>query len=77
MEIALRTIFGKIFPKERPIALLPQSISDNPRLAGFRTVQAVSSDGWFGIALADEPQPIRQPAAAQAAPSQPRLRLRR
>ena len=77
MEIALRTIFGKIFPKERPIALLPQSISDNPRLAGFRTVQAVSSDGWFGIALADEPQAARQPAAAQAAPSRPRLRLRR
>lgn len=77
MEIALRTIFGKIFPKERPIALLPQSISDNPRLASFRAVQAVSSDGWFGIALADEPQTARQPAAAQATPARPRLRLRR
>lgn len=58
LEIPLRTIFSKIFPKERPIALLPTSIVKNPRLADLRAVQVVSTDGWFAFALdgaAEEP----------------------
>jgi hypothetical protein len=51
LEIPLRTIFSKIFPKERPIALLPASIVKNPRLADLRAVQVVSTDGWFALAL--------------------------
>jgi hypothetical protein len=53
MEIALRTIFGKIFAKERPIAILPDKVTANPRLATVRAVQAVATDGWLGIALAE------------------------
>ena len=53
MEIALRTIFGKIFAKERPIAILPEKVTANPRLASVRAVQAVATDGWLGIALAE------------------------
>jgi len=53
MEIALRTIFGKVFAKERPIAILPEKVTANPRLAGVRAVQAVATDGWLGIALAE------------------------
>jgi hypothetical protein len=53
MEIALRTIFGKIFAKERPIAIFPEQVTANPRLAGVRAVQAVATDGWLGIALAE------------------------
>ena len=51
LEIPLRTIFSKIFPKDRPIALLPASIVKNPRLADLRAVQVVSTDGWFALAL--------------------------
>ncbi|NDC64438.1 MAG: hypothetical protein EBZ59_10760, partial [Planctomycetia bacterium] len=51
MEIGLRTIFGKIFPKERPIPVLPPAIAGNPRLAGMRAVQTVSNDGWFALAI--------------------------
>ena len=51
LEIPLRTIFSKIFPKERPIALLPASVVKNPRLADLRAVQVVSTDGWFALAL--------------------------
>lgn len=51
MELALRTIFGKIFPKERPIALLPEKIVANPRLTGVQAVQAIGSDGWLALAL--------------------------
>jgi hypothetical protein len=56
LEIPLRTIFAKIFAKERPIALLPASIVKNPRLGDLRAVQVVSTDGWFAFALdgADE-----------------------
>jgi hypothetical protein len=63
MEIALRTIFGKIFPKERPIAVLPERIAKNPKLASMHAVQTVASDGWFGIAMAS-----REPPATVAAP---------
>ena len=55
MEIALRTIFGKIFVRDRPFAVVPQSVTGNPQLAGIRAVQAVATDGWLGLALA-EPQ---------------------
>ncbi|MFM8634913.1 MAG: hypothetical protein ACKOEX_08910 [Planctomycetia bacterium] len=57
MELALRTIFGKVFPKERPVAVLPERIANNPRLEAMRAVQAVSSDGWFAIAIASREPP--------------------
>jgi hypothetical protein len=63
MEIALRTIFSKIFPKERPIPVVPERIVRHPRLDGMRAVQAVSQDGWFALALA-----TREPPATVAAP---------
>jgi hypothetical protein len=63
MEIALRTIFSKIFPKERPIPVVPERIVHHPRLDGMRAVQAVSQDGWFALALA-----TREPPATVAAP---------
>jgi hypothetical protein len=56
MEIALRVIFGKIFAKERLIAILPDKVTENPKLAAMRAVQAVATDGWLAIALA-EPAP--------------------
>ena len=66
MELTLRTIFGKIFPKERPIALLPETIVANPRLTGVQAVQAVSSDGWLAIAL--QQLTVAQPASPPAGP---------
>lgn len=51
IEFALRTIFSKIFPKERPIPVLPERLVKNPRLDGLRVLQAVSTDGWLALAL--------------------------
>lgn len=51
MEFGLRTIFGKMFPKERPVQLVPGKMLANPRLAGVQAVQSVSADGWLAIAL--------------------------
>lgn len=50
-EIGLRTVFGKIFPKERPIPLLPERLAGDPRLADLDVCQAVVTDGWLAIAL--------------------------
>lgn len=78
MEIALRTIFGKVFAKERPVKILPDTIASHPRLADARAVQATSAEGWFALALATTAQaeaPAGQPAAERAA-AQP-LRSRR
>jgi len=66
MEIGLRTIFGKIFAKERPLPLVPAKVTENPRLAGLRSVQAVATDGWLAIALA---MPRADMTGEPAAPS--------
>jgi hypothetical protein len=63
IEFALRTIFSKVFPKERPIPLLPERMVGNPRLAGMHAVQTVSNDGWFSLAMG-----LREPAAVAAEP---------
>ena len=68
MELALRTIFGKIFPKERLIPVLPEQIANNPKLADVQAAQAVSSDGWFALTL----QQHTPPTPAIAAPPRPK-----
>jgi len=73
MEIALRVIFGKIFAKERLIPLLPATVTENPKLAAVRAVQAVATDGWLAIALAEPAadmtgEPAR-PSPTASAPS--------
>ena len=68
MELGLRTIFGKIFPKERPIAVLPDQIAKNEKLADVQAVQAVSSDGWLAITLEQR----NTPPPTIAAPPRPK-----
>ena len=69
LEIALRTIFGKIFPAERPIDLLPASLVGNPRLADLEAIQAAATDGWFSLGLAPR---VESPAVAPQPPAPPR-----
>lgn len=56
IEFALRTIFGKIFPKERPVPIVPKKLTEHPRLQDLTALQAMSWDGWIAIALGDSPQ---------------------
>ena len=78
MEIALRTIFGKIFAKERDVRLLPDQIVTNRRLADLQAVQAVSADGWLALALGRSTQAgeVRTSPTARAV-TPPGQRLRR
>jgi hypothetical protein len=79
MEFGLRTIFGKMFPKERPVNLVPDKVLTNPRLAGVQAVQAVSADGWLAIALATTTQAGNTKGSTTAAVGSdtPQRRLRR
>jgi hypothetical protein len=50
-QIALRGVFGKTFSKERPIAMIPDRIVNEPRLQDLVFTQWVIEDGWIGAAL--------------------------
>ncbi|MEI6241446.1 MAG: hypothetical protein WCR51_13745 [Planctomycetia bacterium] len=77
IEFALRTMFSKIFPKERPIPVLPDRLVKNPRLEGLHVLQAVSTDGWLALALGlrDGETTVAQPAAGtgKTAGDRPRI----
>ena len=75
MELALRAVFGKVFAKERPVRILPDSIASHPRLVDVRTTQAVSADGWFALALSETAPPA--PATQADRPAEPARRLLR
>jgi hypothetical protein len=65
MEFGLRTIFGKMFPKERPVALVPDRVVTDTRMRGVQAVQAVVADGWFAVALA----PVTQAVTVRTSPT--------
>lgn len=77
-EIALRAVFGKIFPKERPLPLLPEAFVTNPRLADMKVLQAASADGWLAISLGELPESTSPaPAKIAAPPAAPTRRILR
>jgi len=50
-QIGLRAVFGKTFPKERPIMAVPERVLNEPRLQDLVFTQLVVEDGWIGAAL--------------------------
>jgi len=78
MEFGLRTIFGKMFPKERPVKLVPEKLLANPRMRGVQAVQAVVADGWLAVALgkAASDGPARPSATARRSSSVERTQRR-
>jgi hypothetical protein len=71
-------VFGKIFPKERPLPLLPEAFVTNPRLADMKVLQAVSADGWLAISLGELPEATPpSPAKIAAPPPSPARRILR
>lgn len=69
MEFGLRTIFGKMFPKERPVPLVPDKVVTNPRMRGVQAVQAIIADGWLAVALA----PVTQAGSGRTSPTAARI----
>jgi hypothetical protein len=71
LELALRAIFSKVFPKERPVAVLPDKVVANPRMQGLTVLEAAVTDGWFAVSLGPS-SPPRSPLPPTA--TGPRLR---
>lgn len=65
MEFGLRTLFGKMFPKERPVPLVPAKVVANTRMRGVQAVQAIIADGWLAVALA----PVTQAGNGRTSPT--------
>ncbi|MBL9123640.1 MAG: hypothetical protein JNG90_08405 [Planctomycetaceae bacterium] len=64
-QVALRGMFSKTFSKERRLAIVPEKLLQDPRMAGIEVVQWTVADGWIGIALADV-RPGHSPVARAA-----------
>ena len=50
-QIALRGVFSKLLSRGTQLPLVPQKISDNPRLNDLAVNQYQIEDGWIGIAI--------------------------
>jgi hypothetical protein len=50
-QIALRGIFSKLFPPDRPVPLVHEEVLKHPKLADLQVSQFVVADGWLGIAV--------------------------
>lgn len=64
-QIALRGMFSKTFNKDRRLAIMPEKLSSDPRMAGIKITQWVVADGWIGIAVSDV-RPGHSPVAMTA-----------
>ena len=53
------------------MALLPETLTTNPRLADVRVQQAASTDGWFALSLGLAVPQATVTAAAVTPPPQP------
>jgi hypothetical protein len=51
LDFALRGVCAKIFPNNRPITLMPESVLKDPRFAGLSWNQLVVENGWIGLSM--------------------------
>ena len=50
-QIALRTVFAKVFPDDMRVPLWPEQLSTDPRFADLDVQQVDIRDGWLGMAI--------------------------
>lgn len=50
-QIALRTVFAKVFPDDMRLPLWPEQLSADPRFADLDVQQVDIRDGWLGMAI--------------------------
>ena len=71
-QVALRTIFTKVFSKSRPIPLIHPDLTNDERLADLYIDQFDARDGWLGISVGQQ-----QLAATAKAPQSGKASRRR
>jgi hypothetical protein len=59
-QVALRSIFSRVFPRSRPIDLLSHQLRTDRRLQGLAVTQMTIDDGWIGVAVGTAPQVARR-----------------
>lgn len=57
-QVALRSIFSKVLGRNRPLTLIGERWTEDPRFADLAVVQCVIRDGWLGAAVGPRP-PVR------------------
>ncbi len=63
-QVLLRTIFSKVLSINRPITMLGEKITADPRIQDLGLVQFAVDDGWIAIAYSGRQQPtnmVRRP----------------
>lgn len=55
-QLALRSIFTKVFTTNKRLDLLRQSLANHPKLQNLAVSQLTIRDGWLAIALSDQDQ---------------------
>jgi hypothetical protein len=50
-QILMRAVFGKIFPVNRPLSLVPKMLECDPQFAYLMTGHCRIEKGWFALAL--------------------------
>lgn len=54
VDVVLRTIGSKVFPRDHEFALLPESVLNDERLRGLVWSQVLVENGWLGLSLGEE-----------------------
>jgi hypothetical protein len=73
-NLAMRAVFSKIFPKERPWMLVAPKVFEDARLADMGVTQFVIRDGWMGASIG--PRRKEQSALETVGPGDGRPRPR-
>lgn len=58
-QVALRGIFARVFSQNQPLAIVPESLSVDARLADLRVSQLEIVDGWLSVAMSVPSDPAR------------------
>ena len=58
-QIALRSIFTKVFAKSTRLAILRKAIEQQPQLSSLVVTQLTIRDGWISLALGEDVHGLR------------------
>ncbi len=64
VDVVLRTIGSKLFPRDEGIKLIPEAVIKDERLRGLVWSQVQLENGWMGLGIADEKAMLAREKAA-------------
>ena len=64
VDVVLRAIGSKLFPRDEALKLIPEAVVKDERLRGLVWSQVQLENGWFGLGMADEKAALAREKAA-------------